>query len=159
MAEDKATSTMPDQIMNAGTGFFKVWSNLAAGKIAKAESRLQQTLRIIEAKETRDAAFRNEQKYRQRNGRLLSSMMTGIAKSGVRFEGSAAMALAESAVNAEKNVLEARFNALDAAQKTEFEGTMARNRGRSAQGAARIRAFGSVLESGSKAMGIAGGGA
>lgn len=158
MAESKSTGTMPDQIMNAGTGMFKIWASNSAGKLAEAEAKLQQTLRIIEAKETRAAAFRNEEKYRKKNGRMLSSMMTSIAKSGVRFEGSAAAAYAESAINAEKNVLEARFNALDAAQKTAFEGTLARQRGRNARGAARIQAFGNLLDTGSKAMGIAGGG-
>lgn len=156
--ESKTTSTVPDQFANAGTGVFKAWSHLAAGKLAKADSELQATLKNIEAQEIRSAAFSNEARYRKRQGRHLASMMTSIAKSGVRFEGSAARALAESAINAEKTVLEDRFNALDAAAKVDFQADMARLRGKAASGASRIQAFGTLLETGSKGLSLATGG-
>lgn len=134
-------STVSDKAIQGGTAILGVYSSWANGKLAAAEAKAQGAILRIDADATRKATFRNEEKYRRASGRQLASYMTGIAKSGVRFEGSAAAGLAESAMNAEKNALEMRYNGLREAQKITTQANFTRVKAKNITAAASIDAI------------------
>jgi hypothetical protein len=100
----------------------------AAAEIAKfnAETQRQQGLAV-------------ERQTRAQSKRQIRSIRTGIAKSGVTFEGTPTMVLAESAANAEIDALNARWTAQRQTAITEFEG-------RSRQQAARLQAGAALIK-------------
>lgn len=76
---------------------------------------------------------------RSQASRQIRSIRAGISKSGVTFEGTPTMVLADSAANAEIDALNARWNAARKSSITEFEG-------RAAQQTARLQAGASLLQ-------------
>ena len=86
-----------------------------------------------------------ERQTRSQAQRQIRSIRTGIAKSGVTFEGTPTMVLAESAANAEIDALNARWTAQRQTAITEFEG-------RSGQQAARLQAGVSALRGAAAAV-------
>lgn len=79
-----------------------------------------------------------ERQSRTESGRQIRSIRARIAKSGVTFEGTPTMVLAESAANAEIDALNARWTTQRQAAITEFEGRAAQQAGRLQAGAALI---------------------
>lgn len=79
-----------------------------------------------------------ERQTRTQSGRQIRSIRAKIAKSGVTFEGTPTMVLAESAANAEIDALNARWTTQRQAAITEFEGSAAQQAGRLKAGAALI---------------------
>jgi hypothetical protein len=79
-----------------------------------------------------------ERATRAQSSRQIRSIRAGISKSGVTFEGTPTMVLADSAANAEIDALNARWTAQRKEAITRFEGAAARRAGSLQAGAALI---------------------
>lgn len=97
------------------------------------------------AETQRQQGLAAERQTRAQAGRQIRSIRAGIAKSGVTFEGTPTMVLAESAANAEIDALNTRWTAQRRTAITEFEG-------RQGQSAARLQAGVSALRGASAAF-------
>lgn len=120
-----------------------------AGILGFAGTAMQATALELQGRAAADTAKFNAETQRQQGaaaerqtrsqaGRQMSSIRAGIAKSGVTFEGTPTMVLAESAANAEIDALNARWTTQRQAAITEFEGQAAKQAARLQAGATLI---------------------
>lgn len=107
--------------MGAVNGIMDAQMAKANAIIENANLDFNKALLEIDSQDNKNALFKNEGKYRNSSGRMLSKTVTNIGKSGVRMEGSAMKVLAENSANAEINALEYRFNGLREDQRTQVQ--------------------------------------
>lgn len=97
------------------------------------------------AETQRQQGLAQERQSRSASGRQIRSIRAQIAKSGVAFEGTPTMVLAESAANAEIDALNARWTSQRQEAITRFEGE-------SIQKAKRLQATGTLISGAAKLL-------
>lgn len=114
-------------------------SSIQQGQAQKKANRFNAKMLDLQAKRTRIATTDKVTQFRQESGRIMETIKSQSAASGVRMTGTPLEVLAESAVNAELDALNLQFEGDMESARLKLE---ARHQRRAGTGAARAGVMG-----------------